>query len=185
MQILPDEVLVERTRAGQREAFGGLVERYQDRLFRYVRHLGFGDEDAADIVQDAFVRAYRHLRRCGDPSRFGGWIFKITGNLCRTAGARARRREMLDVESVTLVDPGSGPGSELEASSDKHHIRASLDELPFEQREAVILFYMMEYSVREIAALTGASTSAVKMRLKRAREALRERLGPLIYEKVA
>lgn len=185
MQVLPDEVLVEQARAGQREALGRLVDRYQDRLFRYVRHLGFSEEDAADIVQDAFVRAYRHLRRCGDPTRFGGWIFKITRNLCRTAGAKERRREMVDLESVTLIDADPGPESRMKALAEKHFIRAALEELPQEQQEALVLFYLMGHTVREIADLTGASQSAVKMRLKRARDALKVRLTPLVYEEVA
>ena len=85
-----DGALVARTLAGERQAFGMLVTRHQDRMLAYARYMGFEDAQARDLVQDAFVRAYRHLRRCGDPERFSGWLFKILSNLCRTAGSKAR-----------------------------------------------------------------------------------------------
>ena len=69
-----------------------LVTRHQDRMLAYARYMGFEDAQARDLVQDAFVRAYRHLRRCGDPERFSGWLFKILSNLCRTAGSKRSRR---------------------------------------------------------------------------------------------
>lgn len=176
MRIHSDQELVAQTRAGNREAFGFLVERYQDQLFRYVRYMGFGEEDARDITQDAFVRAYRHLGRCGDPGKFHGWLFKIVSNLCRTSGRKAGRRNFRDLESVTLVDPHPGPDEATEASLSRTLIRKALGTLSPDQREAVVLFYMHGNSVREISELTGASLSAVKMRLKRGRKSLKEHL---------
>lgn len=176
MRTHSDQELVAQTRAGNREAFGVLVERYQDPLFRYVRYMGFGEADARDITQDAFVRAYRHLGRCGDPARFHGWLFKIVSNLCRTRGRKAGRRDFRNLESVTLVDPNPGPEEAAEASRARAVIREALDTLTPEAREAVVLFYLRGRSVREISELTGASLSAVKMRLKRGRASLKEHL---------
>lgn len=179
MRSLSDSDLVARTRGGEREAFGYLVERYQDPMFRYVRHMGFGEADARDILQDAFVRAYRHLGRCGDPERFDGWLFKIVANLCRTEGRRAGRRARQRLDQTPLVDEAPGPQRLAEADSVRGRVRHALDALPSDQRQAVVLFYMEGHSVREIAALTGASTSAVKMRLLRAREELRVELDAM------
>ena len=67
-----DGALVQRALAGDRQAFGLLVERHQDRMLAYVRYMGFDETEACDLAQDAFVRAFRHLRRCGDPDRFSG-----------------------------------------------------------------------------------------------------------------
>lgn len=178
MRSLSDSELVERTRAGDRHAFGVLVERYQDALFRYARHMGFGEADARDILQDTFVRAFKYLGRCGDPERFDGWLFTITANLCRTAGRKDGNPEMHPVEEVPLEAPEPRADQLLEAEAERRRIRRALETLPVDQREAVVLFYLQGRGVREICEITGASRSAVKMRLLRARESLRDELEP-------
>ena len=179
-----DGALVRRVLAGERQAFGILVERYQDRMLAYVRYMGFDEAEARDVAQDAFVRAFRHLRRCGDPERFSGWLFKIVSNVCRSAGARAARRatESLDAHSERLATEVASPDELAEAGWLKEQVRTALDRVPPDQREALVLMYLQGYSVEEIEQLTGASRSAVKMRLKRGRDALKARLGPLFSE---
>ena len=176
----PDEAVVARVLSGRRDDFGLLVDRYQDQMLAYVRYAGFDPSDAADIVQDAFVRAYRHLGRCGEPERFAGWLFKIVRNLCHTARTRAgrRRTEPLEPHGRVLESDAPGPHERLEERHVRERVRAALERLPDDQREALILMYLQGYSVTEIAELVGAKTSAVKMRLKRGREALRSLLEP-------
>lgn len=180
----PDEALVSRVLAGERGAFGILVERYQDRMLAYARYMGFDEPEARDVVQDAFVRAFRHLRRCGDPRRFGGWLFKIVSNVCRTAGSHASRRSMepLDAHGASLVSPDALPDEAVETKWLKAQVRRALNRVAPDQREALVLMYLQGHSVGEIAEMTGASISAVKMRLKRGREALEALLGPLLME---
>jgi len=178
-----DGALVARALAGERQAFGMLVTRHQDRMLAYARYMGFEDAQARDLVQDAFVRAYRHLRRCGDPERFSGWLFKILSNLCRTAGSKRSRRATETLESVTRMPAdGPGPDAAAEAAWTRAWVREALDEIPTDQREALVLMYLEGYSVTEIEELTGASSSAVKMRLKRGRDALRALLEPFFSE---
>jgi RNA polymerase sigma-70 factor, ECF subfamily len=184
MSETSDAAVVARVLAGNRQEFGTLVSRYQDRILAYVRYMGFSDADAHDLAQDAFVRAFRHLRRCGDPDRFAGWLFRITANLCRTAGARRTRRhaEPLDAYRTTLVADAPGPHEQAEASWTQERVRAALERLPDDQREALVMMYLMDYSVSEIEELTGASASAVKMRLKRGRDALRDQWEAMFAE---
>ena len=179
-----DGTLVARVLAGERQTFGILVERHQDRMLAYARHMGFDEAEARDLAQEAFVRAFRHLRRCGDPERFAGWLFRIVSNVCRSAGARAARRvlEPLDAVAGTLASSGPAPDAALEANWLRTSVRTALDRLQDDQREALVLMYIEGYSVQEIEELTGASTSAVKMRLKRGREALKVLLGPALSE---
>ena len=176
-----DGVLVARALEGERHAFGTLVTRHQDRMLAYAKYMGFGDAQASDLVQDAFVRAYRHLRRCGDPDRFSGWLFKILSNVCRTAGAKRSRHRTEALESLRshLVSDDPGPDEVAEMNQTRDRVRTALDAVPPDQREALVLMYLQGYSVTEIEELTGASSSAVKMRLKRGRDALRVELGPL------
>ena len=179
-----DSALVARVLSGHRDAFGTLVERYQDEMLGYVKYMGFGEADACDVVQDAFVRAFRHLGRCGEPDRFAGWLFKIVSNLCRTAGSRnsRRRSESLEPHRSTLASELPGPDDEMATNWTKERVRAALDTVPSDQREALVLMYLHGRSVKEIEELTGASRSAVKMRLKRGREALKRQLEPLFSE---
>lgn len=173
-----------RALGGDQDAFGTLVTRHQDRMFAYAKYMGFGGAKAQDLVQDSFIRAYRHLGRCGDPERFSGWLFKILSNLCRTAGAKSTRRstESLYTPGLVLMSDGPTPDEIAETNRTKASVRAALDLVPEDQREALVLMYLQGYSVTEIEELTGASRSAVKMRLKRGRDALRAELAPLFSE---
>ncbi|MEX2465317.1 MAG: sigma-70 family RNA polymerase sigma factor [Gemmatimonadota bacterium] len=184
MSQASDAVVVSQVLAGDQEAFGTLVDRHQDKMVAYARHMGFGPEEAKDIVQDGFVRAFRHLRRCGDPERFGGWLFRIVSNQCRTAASRTTRKrtDSLDDHALSLRSELPDPEEQMEGSWTRERIREALDTVPPDQREAVVLMYLEGYSVAEIEELTGASSSAVKMRLKRGRDALERVLAPLFVE---
>jgi RNA polymerase sigma-70 factor (ECF subfamily) len=153
-------------------------------MLAYAKYMGFGDAQARDLVQDAFVRAYRHLRRCGDPERFAGWLFRILSNLCRTAGSKRKRRDMQSLDDVAVSLPSDAPTPDeiAEASWTRVRVREALDSVPADQREALVLMYLQGYSVSEIEEITGASASAVKMRLKRGRDALRVELEPFFEE---
>lgn len=179
-----DSALVARVLSGNRDAFGTLVERYQDQMLAYVKYMGFGEPEACDVVQDAFIRAFRHLGRCGEPDRFAGWLFRIVSNLCRTAGVKSARIRVESLESYgsVLVSERPGPDEQTEANWTKERVRAALDVVPPDQREALVLMYLRGHSVTEIEELTGVSRSAIKMRLKRGREALKRQLEPLFSE---
>ena len=123
-------------------------------------------------------------KHADDPSRFDGWLFKIVSNVCRTTGrSRARRAtEPLDFHGSELASDLPGPDERLEAKSVAEQVRAALDAVSPEHREVLVLLYLQDRSVAEISEMTGASPSAIKMRLKRGREALKARLAPLFQE---
>jgi len=181
-----DEALVRRVRRGDQEAYGVLVERYQDRMLAYVRHMGFGPGEAEDLVQDGFVRGFRHLGRCGDPSRFEGWLFRIVSNVCRTAARKRGSRIVVQDHDGLTRFPSDGPNPEERVQEERvrEQVRAALDTLPSDQREALVLMYLEGHSVSGIVELTGASPSAVKMRLKRGRDALKGELAPFFQEEM-
>jgi len=179
-----DAAIVARVLSGRHEEFGTLVRRYQEKLVGYVRYMGFDEGMAHDLVQDGFIRAFRHLRRCGDPERFEGWLFTIVSNLCRTAGKKRSRRSMepLGAHQSELVASDPDPDEHTEASLLKDRVRAALDTVSADQREALVLMYLQGYGVRDIAEMTDSSLSAVKMRVKRGRDALKDELEPLFAE---
>lgn len=172
-----DADLVRRVLAGDSGAYAGLVARYRDRLGRYAVHMLGNREEAEEALQDAFVRGYRSLRRCDSPERFGPWLYGILVNRCRTAGARAARRGRVFVDNAAALDGASLPGA-LDAAAliDRAEfedlVRWALGRLSPEHREAFLLKFVDDLEYEEMARLTGVGVSALKMRVKRAREQL-------------
>lgn len=178
MPLPLDGAVVRRVLAGDVEAYAVLVRRHHDQLYRFaVRMLG-DRHDAEEVVQDAFVRAFRALGRCDDPDRFDGWLFRILVNRCRTRGARRRRYDQTFVEDPVAVDRAASPDADADDDPEwSAAVAAALAALPVEQREAFLLKYVEERSYDEIAELTGAGVSALKMRVKRAATRLRDLLA--------
>jgi RNA polymerase sigma-70 factor (ECF subfamily) len=174
-----DAAAVRAALEGDREAFGVLVERYQEVAFRasylVVRDAGL----AEDVAQEAFVRAYRNLGRF-DPHRIEGaqpfrpWLLRIVTNLAlNEVRARGRRRSLW--ERVTRAPSGVEPGPEraVEVGERRERVGAALLELPEADRLVLYLRYFLELSEAEIATVIGKRPGTVKSRLHRANTRLR------------
>ena len=174
MEATSDGELVRAVLGGDTEAFAHLVNRYRGTYTRFaVRMLGNRD-DAEDVLQTAFVRAYRGLARCEDPDRFGGWLYQIVVNECRTYLSRRNKREKRFVEGAEASMPSTEHPSA--ALANRGEILDAVARLSPEQREAFLLKHVEELSYEEMQRITGVSESALKMRVKRACERLRELL---------
>jgi len=170
-----DGQLVAEVLAGRVDTYGILVRRYQDAYVRFaIRMLGSRD-DADDALQSAFLRAYRKLDECQDPNRFGAWLYQIVSNECRTFASRRALRERRMVRDELELDRAVGSDSN-ERSGELEDIQRALDRLDPDQKEAFILKHVEELSYDEMAELTGVSVSALKMRVKRGCERLRQLL---------
>src|SRR5215217_3581599 len=141
----PDAVLVQQVLDGDVDAFAVLVGRYRDRLARYATRLLGNVEDAEEVVQDTFVRAYRAIARCEDPARFGSWLFSILINRCRTAGGRATRRQRTVTSDEAAVLAASVEPS-VDRSAWREEIDRALDRLDADQREAFLLKHVEDLS---------------------------------------
>jgi RNA polymerase sigma-70 factor, ECF subfamily len=172
---LSDGALVEIVLKGDSEAYAGLVARYRDRYARFALHMLGNREDAEEALQDAFVRGYRSLNRCSEPARFGSWLLAILANRCRTAGGRNSRRERRFVSAedrhyeIALDHPA-------DATALREEIGLALSRLDIYQREAFLMKHVEEMEYEQMAVVTGASVSALKMRVKRACERMRRML---------
>ena len=173
---ISDAALIARAIGGDGEAFGTLVRRHQDEQFRTALRLTGARADAHDALQSAFVRCHRHLASCGDPQRFGAWLGRIVINECRTLIARRSRRDKRLVHDDALLQNAPSPGADADW---REEIERALAQLPDEQREAFVLKYVEDRSYEDMAELTGAGVSALKMRVKRACERLRHLLEPV------
>lgn len=176
MEGSSDAVIVDRVLRGDVDAYAILVERYRSRYARYAFHMLGNREDAEEALQDAFTRAYRSLVRCEDPERFGAWLFRILVNRCRTMGARRGRRARTFVadESAILDAAEDHPA---DRTAWREEIDRALQQIRPEQREAFLLKYVEDMGYDEMSRLTGVGVSALKMRVMRACDRLRELLS--------
>jgi RNA polymerase sigma-70 factor (ECF subfamily) len=169
-------VIVDRVLRGDVDAYAILVERYRSRYARYAFHMLGNREDAEEALQDAFTRAYRSLSRCEDPERFGAWLFRILVNRCRTMGARRGRRARTFVaDEAAILDAAQDHPADRTAW--REEIDRALQQIRPEQREAFLLKYVEELGYDEMSRLTGVGVSALKMRVMRACDRLRELLS--------
>jgi RNA polymerase sigma-70 factor (ECF subfamily) len=170
-----DATIVRRVLAGDAEAFGVLVDRHHGRCLRLAVHLLGDAAEAEDAVQEAMLRAYRFLARYQEQERFGAWLTRIVVNQCRSAAAR-RRRALPHALDWGTTDGVVAPDDDAMARRDELH--RALAHLPTDQREAVVLRYADDLSYDEMAAATGVSVAAMKMRVQRACRRLRALLAP-------
>ena len=168
-----DATLVALVLAGEKQAFEPLVHRHQQALYRHAVAMVLDHDVAADMVQDAFVRAYVNLRQCRDHARFRPWLFQTLRNRCLDHLKEASRRTLrLDDVADPLLDDADGPGELAMRSETRARIQVALAQLPPLLREAFIMHYVDGMPYDEMTELLDASVSALKMRTKRAREAL-------------
>jgi RNA polymerase sigma-70 factor (ECF subfamily) len=178
-----DSEIVGRVRGGDADAFRFLVARYYAALLRYgVRMLG-NRADAEEAVQDTFVRAYRSLGRYDADRPADAWLWGILVNRCRTVAAQRGRRERLEADAGVAAADGIGPfvPAADEPRDPRPELQRALARLPASHREALLLKYQDDRSYDEMNELTGVSVSALKMRVKRAREQL-EHLLREVYD---
>lgn len=172
-----DGEVVARVLDGDRDAFRILVRRHEDMLFAHaVRMTGRGDV-AADVVQASLVKAYTSLDRCRNPDGFGAWAFRIVANRSKDYLKNVRRKDV----GLTDVGPVAGPmdpEDDLERAELRRRLDRALAQLPADQREAFVMKHEEGWSYEEMAELLELSVGALKMRVHRAREALK----PLLEE---
>lgn len=189
-----DKGLVQACRAGQTEAFGVLVRRYQDRLYPTILRLLGSPEDAQDVLQDSFVRAFEKLDQFHGESSFYTWIYRIAVNLALSEYRRHRQRgrdRWSDPASLSLAaepvddSPETDPAIALERVERELIVQTALNELGPEHRAVVVLKDFDGRRYEEIASLLEIPIGTVRSRLHRARSELRERLRSLVDADVA
>ena len=167
--VLSDAELIRQVMRGNRDAYAALVNRHQALLYRHTRGMGLDHDTGLDLVQDAFVKAYTRLEECHDPEHFRAWVFRIVRNLCLDHVKSVRR---LTIPMSQVDDIEEIPDREHGTDKDRT-LREALLRLPPALREAFLLKHDAGYTYEEVAQITNASPSAVKMRVHRARESLR------------
>ncbi len=170
-----DEWLVLRCQLGEREAFDALIAQWHPLLWRYAVRLTSDADVAADVVQEVWLRVCRGMTRLRDAARFRAWLFGIAR---RVLMDRLRVRYAEPLMASIELDEIEGPAAEEDRAEDLSLLQAELARLPLPERDVLVLFYLQELSLTEIAAIAAIPVGTVKSRLFRARRMLRAQVGP-------
>lgn len=176
MDARTDAELIACILNGDQELYAVLVRRYQEALYWHAVGMVSDPDAAADLVQDSFIKAFLKLNRCNDPARFRSWIFRIVSNRCKDHLKDWKQQMVSLAEDTAFVAERYGPEAELARIEVQGAVERALAMLPEAQREAFLLKHLEGLSYEEMAEMLGASVSALKMRVSRAREILHELL---------
>ena len=181
LNVMNDEDLMEQFQAGTVEAFNILVERYSERLMRYL--YGFlGDvKRCEDLLQETFLRVHRNRHSYQRIAKFSTWLYTIAGNLARSEYRKRKRRRMYSLQSVNrdneeyeleIPDETFLPDKHAESMIQDAYIQQALKEIPASFREVVVLRDIQQLAYEEIAEITGLPMGTVKSRINRGRTKL-------------
>ncbi|MCW5935689.1 MAG: sigma-70 family RNA polymerase sigma factor [Fimbriimonadaceae bacterium] len=185
-----DEALVEQARKGDFAAFERLFERHRALVYRFAYQMSHRRDDAEDVVQEVFVRAYQNLDRYRDQAKFTTWLLRIATNLATDRARMANRRANLEAQeaggALTWMTVGAtdDPVENLEKERRLEAVRKALVSLPEHHRQVVVLRDIEELDYKDMSALLGCTVGGAKLRVLRARRALRERVAALLDEEV-
>ncbi len=169
-----DRDLIVKARRGDVDAYNLLVSRWEKRVYNYLLRLVGDREDALDVSQDTFLKAYQNLGKLDDPARFAPWLFRIAHNEAFSLLRRPKPDSAAPPEFEPPAQEGRPFPMELTLA-----VSAALERLSAEQREAVVLKIYQGFKFEEMAEVLGCPVSTVKSRLYTALDLLKDRLAPI------
>ncbi len=171
----PEQLPVPQARAGDPAAWDIMFRRYQLPLYVYVFELVHDEQASLDIVQETFINATRHLGSLREDGKFGSWLFGIAHQKClqrwRKLGREAAAREEFAAAPIDLEDD---PAELLIRAEQEASVMRLLNQLPVAQRSVLLLHFVEDFPLEDIAAVTGAALGTVKSRLHYAKKALKK-----------
>lgn len=185
-----DSILIEETLAGDKDAYGVLVNKYKNEIVKAAYRFCGNFKDAEDIAQEVFIKAYTNLNKFKKESTFSTWLYRITHNTACNY-IRERQKKPLSYEtfksedidsSKYLADKGSNPADKVVKTEEKEMIQKAIDKLPFKLKSVIIFREYEGLSYREIAKILSCSIGTVESRIARARERLKALLRPYILQ---
>ena len=170
-----EQLPVPQARAGEPQAWDTLFRRYQLPLYVYAFELVHDEQASLDIVQETFISAVRHLGGLRDDEKFGSWLFGIAHQKCIQRWRKQRGEETaLEQFSAVPAEVEDDPAAWLIRQEQEAEFMQLLNQLPLPQRSVLLLHFVEDYSLEEIASITGTRVGTVKSRLHYAKKALRK-----------
>ena len=191
---LTDEQLMLLVQDGETDCFDLLVDRFKVRLFNYLFRLTGNREEAEEVAQEAFVKAYIHAGKYKTIARFSTWLYTIATNLVRNrmrSKSRAPkifslwsagRGEGEEEKVIDVLDPGRSPEDVMNDHELSEVIRRAIQKIPEKYRESFVLRELNQLSYEEISAVTGLKLGTVRSRINRARNHFREIVEPILQK---
>jgi RNA polymerase sigma-70 factor (ECF subfamily) len=174
-----DEEIARLAQSGNVEVFGILIKRYEEKMTRYGRKFLSGFEDIEDIVQDIFIKAYENIQSFDIKRKFSPWLYRIAHNEFVNALKKHKKRPLSFFE-LDIILPYLMP-EEFDKEDDRQKIKQiidkCLDKLDPKYREPIILYYLEELNYKEISDILHIPVSTVGIRLKRAKEKLKNKIN--------
>ena len=184
--MITESETIQEILQGNRHRFSELVTRYQGMVFRTAMGFLHSKEDADDLTQEVFIRAYEALETYKFDSAFSTWLYRITVNRSLNQLARTRRRNLVVVagdmfkQLLGAEDPQRNPHTLMEDEQRDQAIRKAIDSLPKNQQTAFVLSKYEALTQKEIAVVMRTSEGAVEQLLQRAKSTLRKKLAPIV-----
>lgn len=183
-----DEALVASARNGDFASFERLFDRHRNLVYRFVYQMSNRRDDAEDLTQEVFVRAYQNLHRYRDEARFTTWLLRIATNLATDKARMSQRRMVLENQesgsqgALAWMTVGStdDPVENLEADRRVDQLRRAIQSLPDHHRNVIVLRDLEEMDYKDMADLLNCTVGGAKLRVLRARRALRDRVVALM-----
>ena len=179
-RAVEDADLIRQAARGKVEAFNLLVSRWEKRVYNYLLRITGNREDALDLTQDVFLKAYQNLRKLDDPARFAPWLYRIAHN--EAYSMFRKRKPETDVDELEPMGTDTGilvGGSSVFPIELGLAVASALERLSPEQREAVVLKIYQGFKFEEMAEILSCPVSTVKSRLYAALELLKKELAPI------
>jgi RNA polymerase sigma-70 factor (ECF subfamily) len=172
-----EQLPVAQAKAGEPEVWDILFRRYQLPLYVYVFELVYDEQTSLDLVQETFIAAVRHIGGLRDNEKFGSWLFGIAHQKCIQRWRKQNREEILLDEIPDAPDESENhPDDLLIQREQEAEFMNLLDQLPLPQRSVLLLHFVEDFSLEEIAGITGTKIGTVKSRLHYAKKSLRKLL---------
>lgn len=187
MNKTDDLYYIEAVRNGNLQAFSVLVEKYQKLVYTLALKLLKKPEDAEEIAQDTFIKAYQKLDSYEGKSKFSTWLYSITYNAC-ISELRKRRIEFKSLDDTRISDQDElkmhDYYREVKKEDQEKYLNLALEKLPEDDQVLVTLYYYENQSMDEISTITGLTVSNIKVKIHRARKKMYELLHEMLKEEI-
>jgi RNA polymerase sigma-70 factor (ECF subfamily) len=180
MTVDQENLIIDRILAGEQVLYAELVNRYKSYAFTLAVKILVDRGDAEEAAQDAFIKAYHHLKNFNRDAKFSTWLYRIVFNTA-VSYRRKRKGTFQSIEN-TVIEYHQEADGMLEKSDKQKYLNIAMAKLNDADRTALSLFYLQEFSLEEIADITGTQANTVKVRVHRARQRLADELKNILQK---
>ncbi len=184
MENKDDLYYIEKVIQGQTNYFSYIVEKYQDIVFSIAMKVLRNREDAEEMAQESFIKAYKSLNSFKGNAKFSTWLYRITYNTC-ISEIRKKKNHFVSTEDIQIRDEAEEMNLDgIPEENREKFVKAALEQLPQDEYTLVLLYYFKDQSIEEISHVTGLSESNAKVKLHRARKKLYTILNEMLKEDI-